>query len=187
MPASPPIFPTPENVFDNAIATGADYVSTVPPFVEVHIQFNLGKSDIDTYLQEWARDPRKVNHMRKMKGVVSMFWRILSCLHNDLSDLWRRGDERRGWQLTGLCGYLLDSRIWPVCLCYSKRLPYTNSFLSSTEIGAVANIIPGSVRISRVRRSYLMIEYSQSRDGLGIFFDHSVDTKCRAGCGGWEI
>ena len=50
MPASPPIFPTPENVFDNAIATGADYVSTVPPFVEVRMQSDLGKSGIATKL-----------------------------------------------------------------------------------------------------------------------------------------
>ncbi|KAI1788607.1 acetyl-CoA synthetase-like protein [Ganoderma leucocontextum] len=52
-PASPPIFPTPENVFENAVASGGDYVVAFPPFVE-----------------EWARDPVKVDKMQKMKGVI---------------------------------------------------------------------------------------------------------------------
>ncbi|RPD58224.1 acetyl-CoA synthetase-like protein [Lentinus tigrinus ALCF2SS1-7] len=51
-PAAPPVFSTSENVFEGAMTVSADHVVTVPPFVE-----------------EWARDPKKVDHMRRIKGV----------------------------------------------------------------------------------------------------------------------
>ncbi|KAM5540045.1 hypothetical protein V8D89_006185 [Ganoderma adspersum] len=51
-PTSPPTFPTPENVFENVIALGG-YIVTFPPFVE-----------------EWARDPVKVDKIQKMKGII---------------------------------------------------------------------------------------------------------------------
>ncbi|TFK94535.1 acetyl-CoA synthetase-like protein [Polyporus arcularius HHB13444] len=51
-PMEPPVFPTPENVFEGAVAVSADYIVTVPPYVE-----------------EWARDRKKVEHMRRIKGV----------------------------------------------------------------------------------------------------------------------
>ena len=34
-PASPPTFPTPENVFDGIVKTSSDYVMTAPAMVEV--------------------------------------------------------------------------------------------------------------------------------------------------------
>ncbi len=34
-PMEPPVFPTPENVFEGAVAVNADYIVTVPPYVEV--------------------------------------------------------------------------------------------------------------------------------------------------------
>ncbi|KAI0740483.1 hypothetical protein C8Q76DRAFT_790931 [Earliella scabrosa] len=51
-PSRPLVLPSSENVFAGAIATRADYIVTVPPFVE-----------------EWARDPEKVTHMKRTKGV----------------------------------------------------------------------------------------------------------------------
>ncbi|TBU28871.1 acetyl-CoA synthetase-like protein [Dichomitus squalens] len=95
VPSSPPIFPTPVNVFDNAVATGAEYISTVPTFVE-----------------EWARDPGKVDRMRKMKGVIF-----------------------GGAEMNAEVGNSLASRGISLILAYGI-----------TEIGAVANIIPGSTR-----------------------------------------
>ncbi|PIL34315.1 hypothetical protein GSI_03090 [Ganoderma sinense ZZ0214-1] len=51
-PASPPTFPTPENVFENVVALGG-YIVTFPPFVE-----------------EWVQDPAKVDKMQRMKGII---------------------------------------------------------------------------------------------------------------------
>lgn len=34
-PRCPPVVPNSENVFEAAVATSADYIVTVPPFVEV--------------------------------------------------------------------------------------------------------------------------------------------------------
>ncbi|KAI0677488.1 acetyl-CoA synthetase-like protein [Trametes maxima] len=52
-PSSPPTFPTPENVFQGAVATSSDYIQTVPAFVE-----------------EWSRDPQKIPQLRAMKGLI---------------------------------------------------------------------------------------------------------------------
>ncbi|KAI1786493.1 acetyl-CoA synthetase-like protein [Ganoderma leucocontextum] len=52
-PSSPPAFPTPENVFDGIVKTSSDYVTTAPALVEL-----------------WARDPMKIQHMTKMKGII---------------------------------------------------------------------------------------------------------------------
>ncbi|RPD79489.1 acetyl-CoA synthetase-like protein [Lentinus tigrinus ALCF2SS1-7] len=52
-PTSPPIPPTPENVFEGSVATEVEYLMTVPMFVE-----------------QWASDPRKVDCMMRMKGIV---------------------------------------------------------------------------------------------------------------------
>ncbi|KAM5543804.1 hypothetical protein V8D89_002421 [Ganoderma adspersum] len=52
-PTSPPTVPNPENVFDGAVKTGAQYMYTVPSFIEL-----------------WAQEPEKVAAMKKMKGLL---------------------------------------------------------------------------------------------------------------------
>ncbi|KAI0350279.1 acetyl-CoA synthetase-like protein [Trametes cingulata] len=52
-PASPPIVPSPDAVWDGIVATKADYTWGVPFFVE-----------------QWARDPQKVATMKHMRGLV---------------------------------------------------------------------------------------------------------------------
>ncbi|KAI0631526.1 acetyl-CoA synthetase-like protein [Trametes polyzona] len=52
-PASPPTFPTPDAVWQGIVATKSDFTWTVPSFVE-----------------EWARDPEKVEVMKRMRGVL---------------------------------------------------------------------------------------------------------------------
>ncbi|CDO73877.1 hypothetical protein BN946_scf185016.g34 [Trametes cinnabarina] len=52
-PANPPTFPTPDAVWQGIVATRSDFTWTVPSFIE-----------------EWARDPEKVAHMRRMRGVM---------------------------------------------------------------------------------------------------------------------
>ncbi|OSC98632.1 acetyl-CoA synthetase-like protein [Trametes coccinea BRFM310] len=52
-PASPPTFPTPDAVWQGIVATGSDFTWTVPSFIE-----------------EWARDPEKIAHMKRMRGVM---------------------------------------------------------------------------------------------------------------------
>ncbi|KAH9847100.1 acetyl-CoA synthetase-like protein [Lenzites betulinus] len=52
-PASPPTFPTPDAVWQGIIATKADFTWTVPSFIE-----------------EWGRDPAKVELMKQMRGVL---------------------------------------------------------------------------------------------------------------------
>ena len=52
-PASPPIVPTPDAVWDGIKATEADYSFSVPSFIE-----------------QWARDPEKIVSMKKMRGLV---------------------------------------------------------------------------------------------------------------------
>ncbi|KAI0821733.1 acetyl-CoA synthetase-like protein [Trametes gibbosa] len=52
-PASPPTFPTPDAVWQGIVATRADYTWTVPSFIE-----------------EWGRDPVKVELMKQMRGVL---------------------------------------------------------------------------------------------------------------------
>ncbi|CDO77413.1 hypothetical protein BN946_scf184857.g20 [Trametes cinnabarina] len=52
-PASPPIFPTPDAVWHDSIATKCDIFFTVPSNIE-----------------EWARDPAKVAIMRQRRGFV---------------------------------------------------------------------------------------------------------------------
>ncbi|KAI0808043.1 acetyl-CoA synthetase-like protein [Fomes fomentarius] len=51
-PTRPLVHPSPENVFAGAVAISANYIVTFPPFIE-----------------EWARDPAKVAHMKRIKGV----------------------------------------------------------------------------------------------------------------------
>ncbi|KAH9939775.1 acetyl-CoA synthetase-like protein [Epithele typhae] len=52
-PAQPPTIPNPGNVIQGAIESSADYVVTVPPYVE-----------------EWSQDPQKVAHMASMRGII---------------------------------------------------------------------------------------------------------------------
>ncbi|OJT12273.1 Linear gramicidin synthase subunit D [Trametes pubescens] len=52
-PANPPTFPTPDAVWQGITATNADYTWTVPSFIE-----------------EWGRDPEKVEVMKRMRGVL---------------------------------------------------------------------------------------------------------------------
>ncbi|KAI9065203.1 acetyl-CoA synthetase-like protein [Trametes sanguinea] len=52
-PAWPPVFPTPEAVWEGSVATKTDYFFTVPSNVE-----------------EWARDPKKIPIMRRARGFV---------------------------------------------------------------------------------------------------------------------
>ncbi|TFK82377.1 acetyl-CoA synthetase-like protein [Polyporus arcularius HHB13444] len=52
-PSSPPIFPTPENVFDGVVKTSSEYVMTAPAFLE-----------------SWSRDPEKVSYMKRMKAII---------------------------------------------------------------------------------------------------------------------
>ncbi|KAI8995249.1 acetyl-CoA synthetase-like protein [Trametes punicea] len=52
-PANPPTFPTPDAVWEGIIATKSDFTWTVPSFIE-----------------EWARDPEKVTHMKQMRGLL---------------------------------------------------------------------------------------------------------------------
>ncbi|KAI0719505.1 acetyl-CoA synthetase-like protein [Cerioporus squamosus] len=52
-PSSPPIFPTPENVFDGVVKTSSEYVMTAPAFLEI-----------------WSRDPEKVSYMKGMKAII---------------------------------------------------------------------------------------------------------------------
>ena len=71
-PTSPPTVPNPENVFDGAVKTGAQYMYTVPSFIEVgifqcRIAFLLMHS-----VKLWAQEPEKVAAMKNMKGLVSM-------------------------------------------------------------------------------------------------------------------
>ncbi|KAH9943386.1 acetyl-CoA synthetase-like protein [Epithele typhae] len=52
-PVTPPIFPTPDNVFEATMKTDSEYVMTAPLFIE-----------------SWARDQEKVAYMTKMKAVM---------------------------------------------------------------------------------------------------------------------
>ncbi|KAI9065204.1 acetyl-CoA synthetase-like protein [Trametes sanguinea] len=52
-PMSPPMFPTPDAVWQNTVATKCDYIFTVPSNIE-----------------EWSRDPEKVAIMRQMGGFL---------------------------------------------------------------------------------------------------------------------
>ncbi|KAI0357816.1 acetyl-CoA synthetase-like protein [Trametes cingulata] len=52
-PGTPPIFPTPDRVWQGIVNTKADYSFSVPSFIE-----------------EWARDPEKVMVLKRMRGLI---------------------------------------------------------------------------------------------------------------------
>ncbi|KAI0364205.1 acetyl-CoA synthetase-like protein [Pilatotrama ljubarskyi] len=52
-PETPPIFPTPDRVWQGILKTKADYSFSVPSFIE-----------------EWARDPEKVMVLKHMRGLI---------------------------------------------------------------------------------------------------------------------
>ncbi|KAM5543844.1 hypothetical protein V8D89_002461, partial [Ganoderma adspersum] len=52
-PASPPTFPTAENIFEATTLVWNDYLLTVPAFIE-----------------QWSRDPNKVSRMQRMTGLM---------------------------------------------------------------------------------------------------------------------
>ncbi|OSD00523.1 acetyl-CoA synthetase-like protein [Trametes coccinea BRFM310] len=52
-PARPPTFPTPDAVWQASVATKCDIIFTVPSNIE-----------------EWARDPEKVAHMQRLRGLL---------------------------------------------------------------------------------------------------------------------
>ncbi|KAI9058948.1 acetyl-CoA synthetase-like protein [Trametes sanguinea] len=52
-PAFPPIFPTPDTVWEAVVKTKSDFTWSVPSFIE-----------------EWARDPEKVTVMKRMSGLL---------------------------------------------------------------------------------------------------------------------
>ncbi|TFK79675.1 acetyl-CoA synthetase-like protein [Polyporus arcularius HHB13444] len=52
-PAVPPTVPTPDAVWQSFVETGTDFSWNVPSFIE-----------------EWSRDPEKVDHMKQMRGLM---------------------------------------------------------------------------------------------------------------------
>ncbi|KAI0746343.1 acetyl-CoA synthetase-like protein [Daedaleopsis nitida] len=52
-PTSPPTIPDPDNVFEAVRKTNTDYIITIPMFIE-----------------QWARDSEKVQHLTRIRGVI---------------------------------------------------------------------------------------------------------------------